>query len=477
MLANEKQLADIKWAIDSLRVKQDTYTLYRDYYQGNHRLMIDQERLRTAFNALFKDFRLNLCTAVVDALVDRLQIQSFTAEGSGGEEQNASDIWKRNRMMRRSGQVHLEAVSTGDSYVLVWPVENKAIFYPQKSHEIVVDYDPESPGVILKAAKAWKEGKRFRLNLYYPDSTEKYATKEKSDTTTAITKPQDFERFDVPGELWPLPNQYDMVPVFHFANNADLGEYGVSELTDGIPIQDMMNYLVFNLLVGVEFQAFPQRYALNIDVPRDADGNPVSPFKAGPDKVWAIEGENASMGQFTPADLDKIVNVKTETSLTMAQVTGTPPHYFMLSNNFVSGESQKTAEQKLDSKVNDRTISFGDTWAAAMALALRMERGMSIDGLELDTNWKDTKPRNETESWAIAKVKDELGVSRRQILREKGYTDDQIDEFENEKKSEGGQDASAIVPAGSLDRTRQLIQGAIGDRASENATTPAEPAA
>lgn len=453
----------MRWAVSALRARHETYLKHRNYYAGIHELMISQTRLRTIFGRLFNDFRLNLCAPVVDSLVDRLQVASFSAGGSPGDEsEKASEIWARNRMQRRAGQTHAEAVSSGDAYILVWPnLAGDAVIYPHKSHEIAVEYDPESPGKIVRAAKSWREKGYKRLNLYYPDRVEKWRARlvapgsTQGDNTPSLSEVETsassatlasvaYERHTDDDSTWPLENRYEQVPVFHFANNADLGEFGVSELRDAVPVQDMLNYLVFNLLVGVEFQGFPQRYALNIEVNKDEAGNPISPFTTGPEKVWALtspqsdQGERiaATLGQFEGADLEKLVRVKEDAALTMAQVTQTPVHYFQPTSNLVSGESQKTAEQKLDAKVRDREITFGDAWAALMSLALRMETSAAGGAaVELDTNWRDTKPRNELESWQIADLKASLGVSREQILREMGYDQEQIDAM---KEEEGG---------------------------------------
>lgn len=420
--------------------------------------MISSTRLKTIFGKLFNDFRLNLCSPVVDSLSDRLQVASFSSAGE--ESERAGEIWRRNRMQRRAGQTHVEAISAADAYALVWPNDRgEAVIFPHKAHEVAVEYDPESPGKIVRAAKSWREKGCKRLNLYYPDRIEKWRARLLA--PTSIERPGGelrpearpdgdsamatvaYEKHDQTGEPWPLPNRYEVVPVFHFANNADLGEYGISELRDALPVQDMLNYLTFNLLVGVEFQAFPQRYALNIEVAKDAAGNPVSPFVSGPEKVWTLTapendaGERipATLGQFDAADLEKLIRVKEDAALTMAQVTQTPVHYFQPTSNLVSGESQKTAEQKLDAKVSDRQIAFGDVWAALMGLAVRMENGG--EG-EIDTNWKDTKPRNELEMWQIADLKIASGVSREQVLREVGYSRQQIDAMKEEEGGLGG---------------------------------------
>lgn len=72
----------------------------------------------------------------------------------------------------------------------------------------------------------------------------------------------------------------------------------------------------------------------------------------------------------------------------------------------------------------------------------------------MGTNWKDTRPRNETEVWTVAGLKRQAGVSQKQVLREAGYTERQITkmEGENQKAAEafglGGPASSPDSPQG-----------------------------
>jgi hypothetical protein len=466
-LSDDKAL-EVRGIIESLEHKGSEAIGYRGYYDGLQARMISNRRLRTIFGNLFKRFRLNLCKPVVDSLADRLQVQSFSS--GGGEHERALELWKLNRMGFKAGQLHRESISSGDGFVIVWPDEmGVPLIHPQMTGTCTIDYEPDTMGRVRRAAKLWEdEEKRARLNLYYPDRIEKYATKKDRSGIITVANTADFEPYQVDGEEWPLPNPYNVVPVFHFPNNADIGQWGVSELWDALAVQDMLNYLAFNMLVGVEFQSFRQRYAVGIEVPRSEEtGQPVNPFKAGPEQVWIAEGADGStpsFGEFSAADLNMLDNVKRSAALDMAQVTQTPPHYFFSTSNLVSGESQKTAEQKLDAKVTDRQIAFGDVWAQVMALAVAIESNVPFQSVELDVNWKDTKPRNEKESWEIAQIKSALGVSREQILREQGYTDEQIEEFQAEAQ------ASGVVSSETMSRTGQILERI----AAENGTAAAE---
>src|SRR5215204_5740598 len=133
-MPNNEQKEEIRWATTLIRDRRPLSEKYRNYYAGAQQLMIGRDRLEKVFRGLFAQFRLNLCTSVVDALSDRLQVESFSAGEEKDEASEAMEVWKHNRMRRRAGHIHLEAISAGDSYAIVWPdATDRAVIYPQKA--------------------------------------------------------------------------------------------------------------------------------------------------------------------------------------------------------------------------------------------------------------------------------------------------------------------------------------------------------
>jgi Phage portal protein, SPP1 Gp6-like len=372
-------------------------------------------------------------------------------EGVPSASEEAWDIWIKNRMPRRAGQIHQEAIAAGDAYLIVWPNDSGfPVFHPQKAHEMRVEYDPENPGMIKKAAKMWREDitingqtkKGIRLNLYFTDRIEKYAAAKPDEGYGKKLKPEDFKPYSQPQDPWRVAHSYERVPVFHFSNDADLGEYGRSELADATPIQDWINKTAFDLLVGQEMHAFPQRYLLNIEDPRaGADA-----LELGADKIWALRsaaddatGPAAQVGQFPSAELGGLTNVLNQGAQAMAVTTGTPIHHFLPTlegpSTPASGESQKTSDTKLQMKVSDRQVAFEDVWAEAVAFAVRVQRDVSInEAIELNVEWSDLRPRVESEEVNIAINKQKAGVTWQRTLKEMGYNDDDLEEFEHQKQ-------------------------------------------
>lgn len=328
-------------------------------------------------------------------------------------------IWNRNRMATRSGSVHKEALVCGNAYLLVWPdALGRAAFYPNRASQVTVKYDEDEPGHIKWAAKAWTDAlNRMRLNIFYPDRIERYVSRA---TAQAIPEAKEFQPFDDVGRRsGVIANPYGVVPVFHFANNADLGSLGRSEIDAAMPVQDGLNKSVLDMLVAMEFSAFRQRWAAGIEVDYDAEGKAVAPFESSIDHLWIAGSPNARFGDFESAQLDQFLKVKDSFRIDMASVTGTPLHYFLQNNaGLPSGEALKKLETRFIAKIRDRQENFGQVWSDAMAFALRIE---GREGTELITQWEDPSPASEREFLENILLKRQIGLPVGDALLEAGY--------------------------------------------------------
>ncbi len=449
-------LNEIKWALGALGQSVSNYALAAAYYDGQQRLTFATEKFRNTFGRLFAELAINHCPPCVDILADRLQIEGFkTVNGdTPAIEAKTREIWRRNRMDKRAGEVHQESLKAGDAYIIVDDVKGKATIYPNMAGRCAVEYDSENPGYIKRAAKWWPEGVEMvrgqsryviRLNLYYQDRTEKYVTAPIA--TGAL--PLSANGFvPIKGD-WFIPNPLGKVPVFHFANNAPIGQRGQSELRDVIPVQDALNKSVCDMLVSMEFNAYPQRYVVGLEIEVDAvTGKAKPPFQSGVDRLMVVppqrdadgnvvpssEAQPVTFGEFGMGNLAGFIQVKESFRQDFSVITGIPAHYFsMASGGFPSGESLKTAEARLTSKVVDRQIAFGNVWEDVMRLCLEIEGQSDV---ELETKWRDTGPRSVTEDIANGVQKQALGIPNKQIWAELGYSPEQIATLESEANSQ-----------------------------------------
>lgn len=420
----------VRQGLAVLRDRQGDYEKFRRYYHGEHSMRFASEKYRNAFGHLFNRLSLNLCRGVVNAPADRLEVKAFSVEeGDKALADAAWSLWQRNRMDLRAGKVHKHSLRAGNAYAIVWPDrDGQPVIHPNKANCVTVTYDEDRPSVVVSAVKAWtvatyEDGKaayRLRVTVYYPDRIEKYVT---ASSTTASGLPDNmgmFERYEVPGEPWPLLNPWGVVPVFHFANDEEAAE-GYSELVDAIPLQDALNKTIYDKMVAMEFEAFAQRWAVGLEVDVDeTTGRARQPFEPGVDRVWAVASEDVKFGEFSRADLSGFLAVEKEYKLSIAQVSGTPLHYLALMTDPPSGEALKTLEARFVKKVKDRQTAFGAQWQELMALALRMA-GQGRDKVRLVTQWEDPATRSAKMDWEVLAMKAALGVDTATILQEGGY--------------------------------------------------------
>lgn len=414
---------DIEKILADLRLTGERYAKPTRYYDGDHDLAFATQKFENAFGTLFREFALNLCPVICDAVRDKLRVTGFGVDSIAGEARDVSAgsrhsdtrrIWHNNRMDTRAGEVHKEALKNGDAYIIVWPsARGEAVFYPNRAANITVTYEEDSPGLICRAAKHWLDAdKHVRLNLFYPDRIEKYISRGKSEGAMP-----DAKDFALIGQA--LPNPYGVVPVFHFANNADIGQLGRSELEAAIPVQDGLNKSVLDMLVAMEFAAYRQRWAAGIEVEYDKDGKTVAPFKAGVEHLWIANDPSARFGDFEAAQLEQFLKVKDGFRVDIASVTGTPLHYLLQNTGgFPSGESLRKAETRFLAKVRDRQTSFGQVWADVMEFALRIEGRKTA---RLITEWEDPAPMSEREVLENILLKKQIGLPVKNALLEAGY--------------------------------------------------------
>jgi hypothetical protein len=456
--------ADLTWALGQFRNEPRSrlrnYALARDYYEGRHRMAFATGQFQTTFGELFQAVSDNLCPAVVDSLVDRLEIIGFSSSSSSGPSSDprageqappaeedpvaraAWDFWRRNRMDVRAPEVHREALLTGDGFAIVWPDPNdanRAHVWPQYAHQMAVEYDADVAGQISRAAKLWRDqaSKRLRLNLYFADRIEKYESRAEFQT---LQPAKDTPPGSLVVDAWNNPgrdlrlvdrvdNVYGRVPVFHFPNKR-IFTYGAGgELGVVYPLQDALNKFTCDMLVAGEFAAFPQRWVTGLEVGDiDEEGRPKRPpFNYGVDKLLYTESADSAFGNFQAADLKQFLEVLENFRAEIARVSGTPLHYlFITRGDFPSGEAMKSAEARFTKKLRDRQTWFGNVWEDLVAFALQIE-GQELGESPLDAIWTNASPRSEKEIAETLLMKQKLGVTQRQIFKEMGYSDREIE--------------------------------------------------
>lgn len=425
---------ELRWALQRLQERRPADELARRYYDGDHDLRFMTKQFKAVFGEFLKASRYNRCPSVVDAIADKLQVTGFADEGGRDDlAAAAGEVWRRNRMDREAGAVHLEALTIGQGGVIVWPEADGARIYPQAGDRIMLRGDDEDPRLTVFGAKVWRlaDG-RWRANAYHADRVEKFITPQKSAALPSASVK--WERWDDDGLPWPLYYPWgEGVPLFVLANDARLGRPGVSELRDVIPLQDALNKSLGNMIVAGEFVAFPQRWAIGLELTRNPEtGEYEVPFTPGPGQLWTMFAgdDKAAFGDFATGDVTQFTQEQDSLDQKISRVSRVPVHWLgMTAGQFPSGESLKTAETPFTKKVKDRQVGFGNFWEDVLTFALRLELGIDPGEAQLTTLWEPAEPRSDQEFWAVAQLKIQAGIPEEQIWEEAGYTQEQIAAF------------------------------------------------
>jgi hypothetical protein len=209
------------------------------------------------------------------------------------------------------------------------------------------------------------------------------------------------------------------------------------------------------MLVALEFAAYPQRWAIGLIEKRDPyTGKMEQALQAGIERLWTSDSTDSRFGQFEVANMSNFVTAQDAIRADIARVSRTPINYLLQQGQAVSGEALRVMEAPLMTKVVDRADTTGPSWEALARLTLIEEGAMSPDDREtmFTTQWKDTSTRGDLDHARAVTIRRDLGISKQQGLRELGYEDGKIAEMEMEEQEAA--DAATVAGAAAFNAGR-----------------------
>lgn len=439
--------ADLMYGIRELQAARPGYDQAQTYYDGKVPEVFTSVRLRRALAAHNIDFDLNFAKTPVDAVTDRLEIAGIT--GANDEQTTLiSRIWQDNQLDLEMPDVFRRAGEYGDAYLMVLPVEDEAgtvvrveMFY-NSPQTVRVIYDEENPRRKAYTIKKWCDGPYTRAELYYDGRTERWTTGKNSKGD----KPADWNPWpadpDDP-ESWEIDNDWGEQPTFHFRTDRP---YGTPEHYGAYGPQNAITKLQATHMGTVDYQGFPQRYALTETASTDtsdlepgdfddgdwppnetgagpSDSGDDSSLKAGPGEMMLLRGFKA-VGQFDAAQPGVFLDPITFNVRAMAVICTTPLHLFDPSGDQPSGQSVRAQDAPFTKKVGNRQLSYGATLREALTFALRR---LGVVDPVVTIHWKPAETIDDAEGWQTVQAKIAAGVPRRQALMEAGYRAEQVD--------------------------------------------------
>lgn len=457
-------------AIEVLDVSCPVYDEAEAYYEGNVGEVITSRRLRTLFgqgSSALDRFRVNYARTPVDVLLERTQIQGIACSDAGALKL-LDAIWNANQLGLEAKDIHRMTYTYGDAYAIGWPddtLDGGVSLYSHDPRAVRVFYSQSAPRTKEYAIHRWVEigdvdngfgeGLFQRVNIYWPDVVEQWISQHRVDSVhgqPVVGLPpvsNDPDLVPLPGEPEIANPTPGTLPVFHFRNARP---YGRAEHADAFGPQDMINKLNVTMMVSVDYAGYPQRYvttdsALSPSPQADAFGPPPedsisvdaglssdSEMEAGPGSTWLLSGSDIKVGQFASAETLNFLNATHSLIKQMAAVTDIPAHYFDRAGQMPSGESFRRAEQPLNDKVADREALLGVTWHELFDWCLASNGTLPSDALPI---WAPPSVWNDKESWETAKLELDVGIPFDQVLRERGYSEDLIEQWTANQPNQG----------------------------------------
>lgn len=419
------EVSDLDLAVQTLLVKSPLYKRLWDYYEGRQPLVYSYDRMRDIFKNLNARFTQNWCAVVIDAVQERIQLQRITIADDDAKTKELAKLLTSSQLILESEDVHLAALVTGESYVIVWPDEEtgQPEAYYNDPCNVHLFYMADKPRQKRFAVKWWIGDDNYRyLTLYYPDRLEYYRSVNQVRkysgglySLNEVRNAKSFKEHEASEQ-----NPYGEIPVFHFRRDQRATQ---GELQNIIEPQDAVNKLLADMMIAAEFGAFPQRWAIS-----QAD---TSKLKNAPNIIWEIpagdgEGQPTSVGQFDAAPLDNYLKAIDKWTTAIAIISRTPKHYFFGQGGDPSGESLIAQEAPLNHKAQKYIDRFIATWSeVARFMAMISSMGVVEDDALTPIYDKPQTVQPYTQA-LIRKESVAAGIPLMWQMQQEGYTEQEL---------------------------------------------------
>lgn len=421
--------------------RRDEVEFYSDYYSGDHPLPWVAPQARTEFRRIVQMTRSNYMGLVCDATAERLNVEGFRYGEGADADKDAWRIWQANNLDSDSDMAWLEALICGVSYFHVAPnaddVENPYIWVEHPLQAIVEPVPGTNRRQRAASLKVYDDDWTGEIHAVLQVGADNQIYKFRAKKPRAGQKRLNWEEREVAGEAvnGHRANPLGVVSMVEIPNNPRLLSGGRSELYDLTDIQDRVNKTLFDRLQTQEFGVDPQKWAKGFPE-KDADGN-TNVIEFGRNRMVTSDVAETAFGNFAVAPLDPYSNAKREDVKDIASRSRTPAQYLLGEMSNVNGETLKASESGLISKVRERMRPFGEAAEETMRLARRAANLPAVDGARMETIWTNPQYRTEGElTDAVIKRRAARIISLRQSREDLGYTATQIQQLENDDKSE-----------------------------------------
>lgn len=400
----------VKKLCKELDCRQKKVCEAENWYEGEHPVpapppntyAATDGEARLAFIAMSNLSVTNFLPPIVDVPASKLIIEGFRfGDSPTSTDREAWAIWQRNCLDADHTTTNTEALKTGQAPVLVWPgKDGKAVITVEDPSQSIVAYVAGSRRARAAGLKRWIDDSDLMFaTLYLPDGVYKFQSTQKVDDAKRNAAELTWQPREVPGESWPVPNPWGIVPLIEIAANRPLKAApfggGVPEFQKQINQQRQINQTVMNMLVTAEYQAYRQRWVTGWDPPLGVDGTPdkAAMLKAGASRMVTFKelpDKELKVGEFAQADFQPFIAMAGMFVKVMASNSATPPYAFLIGDMInVAADSLARIDAAQNAKVERHFSQLGQPWQEIVSLALTMEGNAKGSDTSGSVVWAD----------------------------------------------------------------------------------------
>lgn len=396
------------------------YRELREYYEGDHEVLLSTRQRRFLSLKANTNFSANYMQIVVDSLANRMIVSGFEA---GDQTEIMTEWWARANMDMHQNNVHNAAIRDGDAYILVsWNnEEGRPEFTPQLAYNgrtgahVYYSDETNKPEYGQKrwlVERGGDAGARRRMNVYLDDAVIEYVSQQDE---------FDGDWREISRSKWLA----GMIPMIHFKNRGRGFNYGMSEIDQGIPMQNALNKAIIALIAAGDAGAFRTITWTGSEPP--------SGLEVSPGVILYEKNPDASIGWIPGENLRPMIENVDSFVQRIGQVTDTPLSYFQLSGQMASEGTHKQHEARMIAKARVAGIEFGTSWEQCMIVARRLYNNYGPGGMSEDqqirTVWSDFEVRdveaNLTVKFERLKIATDAGANLEEAAKLAGFTDEE----------------------------------------------------
>lgn len=409
-------LKDLLQSLDAGSARRSTL---ESYYRGAQPLAYLSPEARTAIGPRFGRMATNVPRLAVNSLAERLRVTGFEGVDVWGD-------WLANDLDQLAPIAHREALTLGESYVLVWADKlGTPLVTVESPAQVAVVRDPATREPYA-AVKRWETRTTTEATLFEPDTITRLSSPNLGATTTGFRV---VERF---------ANPFGVIPVVPLRNSDRLLGEPSSEIDDLIPLVDGLNKLLADLMVSSEYTGRPRRWATGIELVEEEvvgpDGVPtgevvaVNPFPEG-NRMMVSENESSRFGQLDATDLAGYEAAVRVLQAQLSAVSGLPPHYLgSHGDQPASADALRASEASLVARAEARQAVFGRAWERVAALMAAVRTGADPRGYRPRVVWADPATRSVAqEADAVVKLYSAGLLPQSYALARLGYSASEVE--------------------------------------------------